>query len=48
MSTMGESQRKDLGVVLLTLVPLTQEEKRLRRRFIWVQVYADKPPGDSG
>ena len=47
MSTMAESQRKDLGIVLLSLEPLTQEEKRLRRRLIRVQVCADKPPGDT-
>jgi hypothetical protein len=47
MSTMAESQRKDLGIVLLSLEPLTQEEKRLPLRLIRVQFYADRPPGDT-
>jgi hypothetical protein len=41
MSTVVESQRKGLGTVLLALEPLTEDEKRLRRRLIRVLVYAD-------
>jgi hypothetical protein len=41
MSTVAESQRKGLGTVLLALEPLTQEDRRLRRRLIRVLVYAD-------